>query len=274
MIGDWRKKCQLEHRQYLQDPTNVFGQTDLDGLMKIMRSFLSQLGKKKPEPKQAKEVVSESYKQQSIEELKAAADKEYEETRDPEGPLQAKYMEMLEQQRIMNPEEALGELETVSELWTPETSPDEVAHALRAEQSAEAEKTEGAPKKKKKSKGGKRKKKAGSEEDVEESQAKKAKTISEPAAQVELVDAGLLSAIAPETQEQEEDETNKMRRRIYQELMHKGAFAIAIEKLMTPHWAWRERDLNWRHVDELTKGIVAEPFKTTKPPIVQPIEPK
>ena len=65
-----------------------------------------------------------------------------------------------------------------------------------------------------------------------------------------------------------------MRRRIYLDLMAKGAFHILRKNLITPHWAWRERDINWRHVDELSKSIVSEPFKTTKPPIVQPIEAK
>ena len=232
--------------------------------------------------------MEQSYQVRSIEELKAAADKELEETGNPSGPASMEYMEMLEQQRAMNPEADIGELETVSELWTPETSAEEVAHELEQEQSAEMEISVKAPttKKKLKSKkdkeaeeqeevGGKKRKlkSAGGDESAKKKKkTKKADKTEE--AEEPVVDASLLSAIAPTTQEEEEDETNIMRRRIYHDLVAKGAFDVLRKNLITPHWAWRERDINWRHVDELSKGIVAEPFKTTKAPIVQPIEPK
>ena len=89
-----------------------------------------------------------------------------------------------------------------------------------------------------------------------------------------MVDSELMAAIQPTAVEEEEDETNTMRRRIYHELMFKGSYQILRKNILSPHWAWRERDINWRHVDTLTKCIVDEPFKTSKPPIVQPIIPR
>ena len=84
------------------------------------------------------------------------------------------YLERLEQQRAMNPEEPIGELENVEELWTPQTQPQEVAEAQQEEATAEKEISGEKPKKKKATK--RRKSKKDSDEEEEQgSEPKKSK---------------------------------------------------------------------------------------------------
>ena len=134
----------------MESPPGVVGQIDLDSFYPIIRSWQSKHAKTKPVAKKPVEAEQETYVVRSLEELKALADKELNETGNPLGPAGVEYMEMLEQQRSMNPEADLGELDTVSELWQPETSPAEVAHAEQEEHEAEVEMSEEAKKKKKK----------------------------------------------------------------------------------------------------------------------------
>ena len=128
-LADWRKMCQKNHRLYLEKPLEFSGKTDFDGLNKAMGVWGRRLAQKKPTQQKQVEEVEETYQQQSIEELKAATDKEVADTGEESGPATMAYLDMLEQQRAMNPEAAIGELENVGELWTPQTSPDEVAAA-------------------------------------------------------------------------------------------------------------------------------------------------
>ena len=227
--------------------------------------------KKKKEDKAKKTTkVKEPYRQKSIEELHAAALTESAATGKRNGPAYQAWIDALEAQAALAPVGAMIEEEARDQTWIPET--DKAAVEAEEQEEAEAEKEAEKEERKKKKKPKQPKKKVVEQEEEEEEKPKrKRKSKSTKTMEVPKADAAIISAIDKGEKEKQKNEGQVVRTHIKKDLMWPTSLEIHLDRLFTPHWMWRDRDLTHRHVERIKNEILKTPGKFFKTPIVQPV---
>ena len=268
-----RQEAQLEHTKSLENRTFRTDRTSIDLFVKIINDFAERMRdqtQKAAKKAQKKPKAQEPYRQRSIEELLAAANAEAASTGNREGPAYQAYIEALEIQAGIADVTAMQAEETHDQTWTLEGEREEVEAEEQEEHEAEEE--EGGDGRKKKKKQKKPKKKVDTaEKDEEEKPKKKKARKTTSVATVPKANAAILSAIEKGDKEKEKNEGQEVRAHIQNDLMWPTSMKIHLERLYTPHWMWRDRDLTHRHVERIKKEILKTPGKFFKVPIVQPV---
>ena len=139
-----------------------------------------------------------------------------------------------------------------------------------AEAAEEGDETEEEDKTKKKKRRASKKK---SDKEAEGAETPKPKRARKGKKTVTVPKAGeaILKSIDKGDKEQKKDEAQEVRSHIQKDLMWPSSLHIHLDRLYTPHWMWRDRDLFPRHVEMIKQSIIESPLKIVKPPIVQPV---
>ena len=270
-----REEAATEHELSLSQGTFAKDRTSIGFFMEIVESF-HEKEKKKAQKKagQAKKrKTPEPYQQRSINELLVAATAELKKTGRRDGPDYQIYIDALEAQASMAPVSAMIADEARDKTWIPEQEKEEVEAEEQEEEEAEHEAEAEEQQKKKKRKQPKKKAVAAekeTEEEAEKPKKKRTRKVKEVLV-VPKADASILSSIDKGEKEKKKDDAQEVRAHIQKDLMWPTSLYIPLDRLYTPHWMWRDRDLTQRHVEMIKNEILKQPLKFFKPPMVQPV---
>ena len=252
-----RLEAKKEHTFSLQKGSFRTDETSTEMIRAIIDEFHAKVraAKAKKAAKTTKKGKGqEPYRQRSIEELHAAAIFEQEQRGDSEGPAAQAYLDALENQAAMAPEATMIEEEARDKTYVPEKEKSEVG-----EESGETEDEDEKKKAKRAKKAKIAKKKAEAAEEEEAPKTSKRKPRRGTAAAVPKADSVLMEAIKKGDKDKEKNEGQEIRVHIQNNLMWPTSIKVPLDRLYTPHYMWRDRDITQRHVDRIKREIAKTP---------------